>query len=410
MTHTCRLCRSTKLNLILDLGTAPPSNSFLTVDQLDEPETYYPLRLFFCEDCGLVQLPEYKQAAEIFKDDYPYYSSQSPSNVSHAKEYVEMITKRFNPESVMEIGSNDGYLLQHFSPDVHIFGFEPSIGLAEEAIKKGIPTSKRFFNSKRASCESGIYDLICGINVLAHQPDINDFVEGLKIALAPGGVVTMEFPHLMHLIDECQFDTVYQEHYCYFSFFTIRRIFAAHDLEMFDVEELPEHGGSLRIYAHHKKRPLREPMDHGRPSDARVFELLRKEFMADMNRLRYYQDFQTRADTIKNDLVLWLHQQKYQRENVIGYGAPAKANTLLNYCGVRADLIDFVVDRSPHKIGKFLPGSRIPVVGEDEIRELKPAYILVLPWNLREEIGDQLSYARDWGCKLVVAIPELKIW
>jgi SAM-dependent methyltransferase len=410
MTHTCRFCQSTNLRLILDLGTAPPSNAFLTVDQLDDPETYYPLRLFFCEDCALVQLPEYKAATEIFKDDYPYFSSQSPSNVSHAKEYCDMVCERFGygeGTKVLEIGSNDGYMLQWFKEKgCEVGGIDPAKGPAQRAWNIGIPTLEKFFNKAWAQSWGKQFDLICNINTLAHQPDISDFVEGMKIALAPKGVITCEFPHLMNLVDECQFDTVYQEHYCYFSFMTICHIFHKHGLDVFDADEMQEHGGSLRIYARHIIPGTIRPWVL---IDSKVGRLYQRELDKGMASLNYYRGFQARADTIKNDLVLWLHQQKYQRENVVGYGAPAKANTLLNFCGIRADLIDFVVDRSPHKIGKFLPGSRIPVVSEDAIKELKPAYILILAWNLRDEIVNQLSYIREWNGKFIIAVPELEV-
>lgn len=400
--RTCRFCQSTNLHLILDLGTAPPSNSFLTAEQLEEPETYYPLRLFFCADCGLVQLPEYKKASEIFKDDYPYFSSQSPSNVSHAKEYVDMITERFHPKSVLEIGSNDGYLLQHFSKHISCLGYEPSRGPAEEARKKGIDTVADFFDMDNTMYLIGSVDLICGINVLAHQPDINDFVGAIKRALAPKGVITCEFPHLMRLIDECQFDTVYHEHYSYFSLMTICTIFQKHGLEVFDVDEIPEHGGSLRIYACHKM---------ARADDRRldrVADVLRKEHELGMNGLAYYRDLQGDTDKIKRNLVSFLIF-KSRHSSIAAYGAPAKASTLLNYCGIGPDLVSFTVDRSPYKQGMYLPGSRIPVVCEDVLKEMKPDYILILPWNLKTEIMEQLAYCREWGAKFVVAIPGLEV-
>jgi SAM-dependent methyltransferase len=316
-----------------------------------------------------------------------------------------MMCERFGygPGSrVLEIGSNDGYLLKYFKEKgSYVIGFEPSSGPAQEAEKIGIQTYKMFFDSRAGSHIGATADLICGINVLAHQPDINDFVAGLKIALAPGGVVNMEFPHLMRLIDECQFDTVYHEHYSYFSFTTICKIFQKHGLEVFDVDEIPEHGGSLRIYARH---------DTGMAIWAgKVGRLMMTEAGRGMGKVEYYKDFQLRADTIKRDLVGFLVDRETWGLNTVAYGSAAKGNTLLNFCGIRADLIDFVVDRSPHKIGKFLPGSRIPVVSEEAIRELKPAYILILPWNLKNEIMEQLSYVREWGCKLVVAIPRLEV-
>jgi SAM-dependent methyltransferase len=419
----CRFCSNESLHQFVDLGHQPPSNSFLTRDQLDEPETHYPLKVYVCEKCWLVQLPESKKATEIFSEAYPYYSSQSPANVSHAKEYVEMMRERFKygkDSRILEIGSNDGYLLQHFLGKVkHIRGYEPSNGPAKKAWEIStkywkdhgddkdfhpsmlIRTNRKFFNT--ITCRKhGKFDLICGINVLAHQPNINDFVEGLRIALKPDGVVTMEFPHLMKLVEGVQFDTIYAEHYSYFSFTTICEIFNKHGLWIFDVDKLPEHGGSLRIYT-----------EHGVPNTHRmskvVGDLLQEEDDKGMNTLNYYQGFQHKVNQIKLDLVDFLIDARADGKLVVAYGAAAKGNTLLNYCGIKQDLVEFVVDRSPHKQGLYLPGSHIGVVDEEYLKKVQPEYVLVLPWNLKEEIVNQLSYIRDWGGQFVVAVPAMEV-
>lgn len=397
----CRLCQTELTHVFCDLGHQPPSNSFLTREQLDEPEMTYPLKVMVCHKCFLVQLPEIAKAVDIFSNQYPYYSSQSPANVSHAKEYVAMICERFHPERVLEIGSNDGYMLKHFiDRGCMVMGCDPSEGPADEAILGGIPTVKKFFGVETA----GLFqksDLICNINTLAHQPDLHDFIEGMKTALAPGGVITCEFPHLMRLIECSQFDTIYHEHYSYFSLMVIRDIFRAHGLTVFDVDEIPEHGGSLRIYARH---------GDGK-SGQTVTQLLYTEMIKhNMDTFSYYQSFQPKIDTIKTQLVRLLIELKMEGKKVGGYGAAAKSNTFLNYCGIVPDLLPYIVDRSPYKIGKFCPGSHIPVVNESALKQDHPDYILILAWNLKDEIEKQLSYAREWGCKLIVAIPELKIW
>jgi hypothetical protein len=391
---------------MVDLGHQPPSNSFLTEDQLNEPETYYPLKVYVCEKCFLVQLPESKKVSEIFNETYPYYSSQSPANVQHAKEYVEMMVKRFgfNRDSrIIEIGSNDGYLLQWFKKKgCKVLGFEPASGPGLEAEKSGIPTLGEFWGKKIASEALHKYNLICGINVLNHQPDLNDFVEGLPIHLAPTGVITFEFPHLMKMVEGVQFDTIYHEHLNYFSFTTICNIFKAHGLEVFDVDEIPEHGGSLRIYAQH---------DHGNQIvGPGVFELRDREWQQDMRELDYYQGFQRHVDAIKTDLVRFLFDAQRAEKIVVGYGAAAKGNTLLNYCKIGSEQVICIVDRSPHKQELYLPGSHIKVVDERSgIRIIKPDYILILAWNLKEEIVKQLDYTREWECKFVIPIPKLEV-
>lgn len=389
----CRFCGKKGIHSILNLGHQPFSNSFLTKEQLNEPETYHPLELVICDSCWLVQIKRAPKASEIFKDDYVYHSSQSPANVSHAKEYTDMITKRFGIKSVVEIGSNDGYMLQHFKEKgINVLGVDPATECANEAIQKGIPTLIDFF-SRSLARRTVRADLICGINVLAHQPDINDFVSGLKYALNPGGIITFEFPHLKKMIDGLQFDTVYHEHYYYFSLMTIMAIFERHLLEVFDVDEIPEHGGSLRIYARHK--------GDGSRSD-RVAKVLKDE--EPMRSVDYYADFQRKVNKIYYDFVNHAYAS-----NLIAYGAAAKANTFINYCRLDSKLLPFVVDRSPFKQGKFLPGSHIPVFDEEMIKRVKPEYVLITAWNLKEEIMKQLSYIRSWNGKFVVAIPRLEI-
>ena len=401
----CRFCNTELTRVFCDLGHQPPSNSFLTKAQLDEPEMTYPLKVMVCEKCWLVQLPEIAKATDIFSDQYPYYSSQSPANVSHAKKYCGMMMERFNPKRVLEIGSNDGYMLQWFKEKgCIVLGVDPAVGPADVARKKGIPTTNDFFGSLYANIlsqhEVGHYDLICSINTIAHQPHINDFVEGLRIALAPNGVTTMEFPHLMRLVEGNQFDTIYQEHYNYFSFGTICEIFHKHRLAVFDVDEIPEHGGSLRIYAEHSPS-----CRHSK----KMRELLLREGAKGMFTPEYYSSFQPKIDTIKTHLVRFLIEAKMEGKKVAGYGAAAKSNTFLNYCGIGPYLLPYIVDRSPHKIGKFCPGSHIPVVNESALKQDHPDYVLILAWNLRNEIMEQLSYVRGWGCKFIVAVPSLEV-
>ena len=405
----CRFCQHELHHEFIDLSNSPPSNSFLTKKQLNEPEAFYPLRLFVCENCFLVQIEEYRKFGEIFNQDYAYFSSFSTSWLEHARKYVDMITERLGLSTashVIEIASNDAYLLQYFlEKQIPCLGIEPSANTAQAAREKGIETLDEFFDAnlaERLVQEGKKADLIIGNNVLAHVPDINDFVKGLKIALNPGGVVTMEFPHLMRLVEGNQFDTIYHEHFSYFSFHSVRRIFEKHGMVIFDVEELSTHGGSLRIYAMHDE-------DGSKPVMPNVAALLGKEATRKMLKLNYYLDFQQKADKVKYALVSFLMEQKKHRKKVAAYGAAAKGNTLLNYCGVKKDLIEFVVDASPHKQGKFLPASHIPVIKEDEIKRLKPDYVLILPWNIKNEIMDQLSYIRKWDGKFVTAVPKIEI-
>jgi hypothetical protein len=406
----CRFCDTPLTHTFVDLENSPPSNSFLTVSQLQEPETYFPLKLFVCPQCFLVQIDEFKKRDEIFNNEYVYFSSYSRSWLAHAKTYTEQMVERFKFDEnslVVEIASNDGYLLQYFKErNIPVLGIEPSTNTSDVAALKGIPSISDYFTLKLAHTlhsEGKKADLLIGNNVLAHVPDINDFVEGLKITLNQQGVITMEFPHLLKLIEECQFDTIYHEHYSYLSFTTVKKIFEAHGLEMFDVEELSTHGGSLRIYAKHKD-------DSSKTVSDRVAQLLDKEAQAGLNSISYYNDFKEKVSIIKFNFLQFLVEQKRKGLKVIGYGAAAKGNTLLNCCGIKGnDLISFVVDASPYKQGKYLPGSHIPVYAEDKIHAYKPDYVIIFPWNLKYEITEQLKYISEWGGKIVTFIPGFQI-
>jgi 2-polyprenyl-3-methyl-5-hydroxy-6-metoxy-1,4-benzoquinol methylase len=388
---------------------APPSNAFLTKEQLNEPEVFYPLKLFVCDSCFLVQIDEYKKSSDIFDSGYVYFSSFSRTWLAHAKKYAEMMIGKYgyNENSqIIEIASNDGYLLQYFEErGISSLGIEPAEGTAAEAREKGIETIVDFFGTRLARSianQGKKADLLIGNNVLAHVPDLNDFVAGLKIALKPCGVITMEFPHLMQLIDNCQFDTIYHEHFSYLSFMVVRSIFKNHGLELFDVEELSTHGGSLRIFAKHAE-------DSTKIVSENVNVLLDKELSRGFNRIAYYENFQNKADQIKYNILQFLLKQKEDGRKVAAYGAAAKGNTLLNYCGIKKDLIAFVVDASPYKQGKYLPGSHIAVVNEEEIKKYKPDYVFILPWNLKEEIMEQIAFIRKWGGKFVVPIPKVQV-
>lgn len=405
----CRHCDNTLTQIFCDLQTCPPSNAMVKPEMINHPETYFPLKVFVCEKCWLVQVDELEKANAIFNEEYTYFSSFSTSWLQHAKKYTDYMTERFgfNQNSlVVEIASNDGYLLQYFKEkNIPVLGVEPTANTAKVSIEKGIENIVDFFGSKLATDKlSGKADLILGNNVLAHVPDINDFVKGIKIALKPRGVITFEFPYLLKLVEENQFDTIYHEHFSYLSLTNLFSVFDKQGLEMFDVQEWPTHGGSLRIFAKHKE-------DDSKKIEPTITVLLDKETAAGIKTLKYYQNFQSKVDTIKYDFTEFLIQQKRVGKKVIGYGAAAKGNTLLNYSGIKGnDLIEFVVDASPYKQNKLLPGSRISVVGKDEIEKTKPEYIVIFPWNLKEEISEQLSYVRNWGCKFVIAIPKLKIF
>lgn len=404
----CRFCRTELNDLFLDLGSAPPSNAFLSPADLNETESYFPLRLFTCRKCFLVQVDEMQKHDQLFSSDYVYFSSFSRSWLLHAENYVNKVIERLGMDDsslAMEIASNDGYLLQYFKQnEIPCIGIEPTRSTAKVAREKGIETIERFFGLAFAEefiAANAQPDLIIGNNVLAHVPDINDFVAGLAKAISHEGVITIEFPHLMQLVTHGQFDTVYHEHFSYFSLHTVQKIFNAHDLRIWDVEELPTHGGSLRLWA-----CLRAAAHQKTQA---VTTLLDKEAQAGMLEIDYYLGFQSRADAIKNNFLTFLLECKREGKQVIGYGAAAKGNTLLNYAGVKPDLLPFVVDASPHKQNRFLPGSHIPVVAEAMISELKPDFIFIFPWNIQIEIIQQLSYVSDWGGRFVTAVPKLEI-
>lgn len=411
----CRFCNTELEHVFIDLVNSPASNSFLTKDQLNEPETFFPLKVFTCHNCFLVQVDEYKKSNAIFDSDYVYFSSYSTSWLAHAREYTELMTERFglNENSqVIEIASNDGYLLQYFKErNIPVMGIEPTANTAEVAMNKGIKTIVEFFGVDLADRLRNHWDvkadLLLGNNVLAHVPDIVDFVKGMKILLADTGVITMEFPHLMHLVDNNQFDTIYHEHFSYLSFQTVKKIFEAQGLEMFDVEEIPTHGGSLRIYGRHQS--VGHDMNQKTPISPNVEALLKKEEKKGMTSLAYYENFQQKALKVKLNTTSFLIEQKRTGKKVAAYGAAAKGNTLLNYCGIKNDLIDFVVDANPNKQNKWLPASHIPVKNEDHLKEQKPDFVIILPWNLKEEITAQLSYIKEWGGKFVIPIPELQV-
>ncbi len=376
-------------------------------EMINYPETYFPLKVFVCEKCWLVQVDELEKADAIFNNEYTYFSSYSVSWLQHAKTYTDYMTERFGLNSdslVVEVASNDGYLLQYFKEkNIPVLGVEPTANTAEVAIAKGIENIVDFFGSNLAENKlKGKADVILGNNVLAHVPDINDFVKGVKIALKPNGVNTFEFPHLLQLVQHNQFDTIYHEHFSYLSLTNLITVFEKQGLKIFDVQELKTHGGSLRIFAKHKE-------DTTKQIEPTVAAMLQKETAVGINTLAYYQNFQTKVDKIKYNFTEFLIQQKRQGKKIIGYGAAAKGNTLLNYCGIKGnDLIEFVVDASPYKQNKLLPGSRIPVVGKEKIDEYKPDFVIIFPWNLKEEIMNQLAQIKDWGGKFVIAIPELK--
>jgi 2-polyprenyl-3-methyl-5-hydroxy-6-metoxy-1,4-benzoquinol methylase len=404
----CRFCGSPLSQIFLDLGLSPLANTYPKAEDLQRGEPQFPLRVYVCGVCFLVQLEEWESPENIF-GDYAYFSSYSESWLRHAKTYAAAMVDRFgiNTESkVVEIASNDGYLLQYFvDRGVPVLGIEPARNVAEVARSRGIPTRVDFFGEATARTlrrEGLRADLLIGNNVLAHVPDLNDFVKGLKILLADQGIVTMEFPHLMRLCAECQIDTIYHEHFSYFSFIAAEKVFNAHGLTLFDVEELPTHGGSLRIFAQHRVGGIH-------PTSKRVEDLRKREIDAGYAGLGGYLDFEQRAVRTKEKLVEFLVNAKQAGKRVVGYGAPAKGNTLLNYCGITPDLIEYTVDRSPHKQGRFLPGTHIPIYEPERINVTKPDYILILPWNLQREIIGQLSFTRSWGAQFVVPIPEPQI-
>ena len=408
-TSPCRFCGAPLRHNFVDLGMSPLCNSLIEPDRLNHAEVFYPLHVLVCEKCFLVQLEEYVVPDEIF-GDYSYFSSYSDSWVEHARRYTDAMVERFklNAESlVIEIASNDGYLLQHFvKRNVPCLGVEPAANVAKVAVERGIPTTVCFFGrdtAERIAREHGKPDLLLGNNVLAHVPDLNDFVAGMKALLNPRGVITMEFPHLLRLMDENQLDTIYHEHFSYFSFLVVQKVFAHHGLTLFDVEELPTHGGSLRIFGRHTE-------NEALPVSDRVRELHQREIGLGFNTLDAYMGFDHRVRETKRKLLEFLIEAKQAGKSVVGYGAPGKGNTLLNFCGIRADFVDYTVDRSPHKQGRYTPGTHILIADPERIRQTRPDYVLILPWNLKEEIGRQMSFIGEWGGQFVTAIPETQVF
>jgi len=404
----CRFCGAPLGLSFADLGMSPPSNSFLQAADLNRMERFYPLHAWVCEQCFLVQLEEFETPEQIFSD-YAYFSSYSESWLAHAQAYTQAMTARLGLNAasfVVEIASNDGYLLQYFvAQGVPVLGIEPAANVAAVAEKKGVPTLVKFFGTRTASelaAAGRKADLILGNNVLAHVPDLNDFVRGMALLLKPGGVVTMEFPHLLKLMQENQFDTIYHEHFSYISFVVAERVFAAHGLTLFDIDEIPTHGGSLRIYARHAANTAL-------PVSAKVAALRAREQAAGLERADTYRSFAERVKATKRSLLKFLIGAKEAGKRVAGYGAPAKGNTLLNYCGVRTDLVEYTVDRSPHKQGRFLPGVHIPIHAPEKIMQARPDYVLILPWNLQQEIVAQMAGIRAWGGRFVVPIPETRV-
>jgi SAM-dependent methyltransferase len=405
----CRFCDEPLRFTLVDLGMSPLCESYLSLEQLNHMEPFYPLHVYVCENCYLAQLEEYVSPENIFTE-YAYFSSYATSWLQHVERYTQAMIDRFklNQDSfVVEVASNDGYLLQYFvQSGIPVLGIEPAKNVAKVAIEKGVPTLTEFFGVKLAQQlrdEGKQADLIAGNNVLAQVPDINDFVGGMKILLKPGGVITIEFPHLMRLMQENQFDTIYHEHFSYFSFITAEKVFSGHGITLFDVEELPTHGGSLRIYGKH------EDDDHLSLTD-RARELHDRELKAGFTQMECYSAFGEQVKETKRKLLNFLIGAKREGKSIAGYGAPGKGNTLLNYCGIRADFLDYTVDRNPYKQGKFLPGTHIPIYAPEKIQETKPDYLFILPWNFKDEIMEQMASIREWGGRFVVPIPEVKVY
>jgi len=404
----CRFCGTKLEHTFVDLGMSPLCESFLPGEQLNQMEAFYPLHAYVCGKCFLVQLEAYVTPEHIFSD-YAYFSSYSDSWLAHAKKYADRMVERFGigeKSFVVELASNDGYLLQYFvEKRVPVLGIEPAANVAAVAVKKGVPSLVKFFRRETARELAAVgkqTDLLLGNNVLAQVPDLNDLVAGMKILLKPNGVITMEFPHLQRLMEENQFDTIYHEHFSYFSFVTVEKIFAAHGITLFDVEELPTHGGSLRIYGRHEE-------DTAKPVSGQVTELRAREEEAGTTRLETYSRFAEQVKETKRKLLEFLIAAKRNGKKIAGYGAPGKGNTLLNYCAIRTDFLDYTVDRNPYKHGRFLPGTHVPIFPPDRIRETKPDFLLILPWNLKDEIIKQNAFIREWGGKFVVPIPEIQV-
>ena len=408
LARKCRFCDSLLRHTFADLGNSPLSNSYLSRDELEQAESFYPLHVHVCENCFLVQLPEHRSPEHIFSD-YLYFSSYSSSWLEHAAHYAEQATQRFDLNAashVVEIASNDGYLLRYFQErNIPVLGIEPAHNVAAVAEAAGIPTIVKFFGVELATelaAQGQHADLLVGNNVIGHVPNINDFVAGLQIMLKPNGVFSAEFPHVLQLMAHNEFDTIYHEHFSYWSLLALDKVFAAHGLVLFDVEELSTHGGSLRIFARHRDNSENVPA-------SRLQELRAREIEAGLNRMETYAAFGEQVRETKRRLLQFLIEAKREGKTIVGYGAPAKASTLLNYCGVRTDFLDYTVDRSPYKQGRFLPGTHIPIGHPDQVRETRPDYLLILPWNLKDEILQQMAYVRDWGCRFVVPIPTVEV-
>ncbi len=405
----CRHCRAALKHTFVDLGMSPLCETYLTEAQLNHMEPFYPLHVFVCDTCFLVQLQEYVTPESIFSE-YAYFSSYSDSWLAHARDYTEQMIARWklgDRHQVIEVASNDGYLLQNFvAKGIPALGIEPAANVAATAVAKGVPTHVAFFGRQTArSVVAGgkEADLLIGNNVLAHVPDIDDFVGGLKLLLRRGGVITMEFPHLLRLMEGNQFDTIYHEHFSYLSLIAVQKIFEAHELVVFDVDELPTHGGSLRIYARHAD-------DASKPMDARVRELRDLELQLGFDRIATYSGFRAQVENTKRRLLEFLIEAKRAGRSIVGYGAPGKGNTLLNYCGIRTDFLDYTVDRNPYKHGKFTPGTHIPIYAPERITETKPDYVLILPWNFKDEIMSQMAHIKEWGGQFVVPIPHVQVY
>lgn len=405
----CRFCNTTLVHSVIDLGMSPLCQKHIKPEHANDMEKFYPLHAFICEHCWLMQLEQFATPDEIFADDYAYFSSYSESWLEHVRKYADQMTSRFtlNAKSlIVEIASNDGYLLQWFvQKGIPVLGIEPAANVAAAAEEKGVRTEIEFFgksSAKQLAKKYGKADLLLGNNVLAHVPDINDFVSGMKEMLGTEGVITMEFPHLQRLIERNQFDTIYHEHFSYLSFVAVNRIYANHGITLFDVEELPTHGGSLRIFGRHAD-------DHKKEVTQNVKDLLQREIDLGFESLEYYSLFEEKVKETKRKILDFLIEAKRKGKTVVGYGAPGKGNTLLNYCGIRTDFIDYTVDMNPHKQGNFLPGTHIPILHPNTIKETKPDYLFILPWNLKEEIMNQHQYLREWGGKFIIPIPELMV-
>ena len=406
----CRHCNTNLTHTFVDLGSSPPSNSYLTHETIKKAEKWYPLKTLVCEKCWLVQTEDFVGTEEMFSEDYAYFSSFSKSWLDHAEKYIDLMIDRYKlsaQSNIVEVAANDGYLLQ-FAKErkVPCYGIEPTHSTAMAAKEKGIEVIEDFFGVELANNlknQGRQADVMVANNVLGHVPNINDFIQGFSILLNKNGVATFEFPHLLNLVIKKQFDTIYHEHYSYLSLIAVKKIFEANGLHIFDIDELPTHGGSLRIYAQ------RDNMKHYKVSDA-VHDVYKKEIQHGVNTLDFYKDFQIKSEEIKFNLLSFLIEARSKGENVIAYGAAAKGNTIMNFSGIHSDLISCVVDKNPNKSGKFMPGSRIPIVDESIIKEKKPEYVMILPWNLKDEVEGQLSYIRDWKGRFVIAVPELQVF